>query len=149
MVMFNEERYVMTWAQQNIRKTYVNYNARTIDSIMMHPDAWSSVNQPTYRPSYLDYANLSVDELEAVDRLMVWLGTPVGREFTKTCEREINEEGKLEAKIKHLEWQVNNRCETKADRLKLIREEMAELQDFVEDETFEKYLRKMYELIGE
>lgn len=78
------EAFVAEWAVENYRQQAVNSGFRAIEHILA-PAESRSAGSLRYRPE------LSVDDYEAVEHIVYWLGTTEGSAFVVACEVEIAE----------------------------------------------------------
>lgn len=65
-----EQPFLTAWARQNVRRSYINGGKRTVEAILREP---------------------TIRDLEVIEKVAEWLGSPAGAKFVKAAEFEIEE----------------------------------------------------------
>lgn len=84
------DRYLLAWTKLNVRKHYVNHGVRTIEYMLAPEDHYNTEPRHFLGGSLKKRPELSADDLEVADRVMLWLATDRGQRFLRQCEREID-----------------------------------------------------------
>ena len=82
--------YLAQWAMENARFSWLSGGRRTLEHCMateFQPSYSGLATMETVRPT-----DLSADDYEVVEHLMVWLGDRDGQSFLTRCEREVEAE---------------------------------------------------------
>jgi hypothetical protein len=90
-----QSAYLMAWASHNARNSCVNSGRRTLEACLM------TDVEPHRRPE------LSANDYEAAEHVVMWLGTDKGQQFLKACEKEISRLNQAESFKHHLENNLN------------------------------------------
>jgi hypothetical protein len=78
----NTNAYVAAWAIENMREVAINRGVRIIEAAIAPDDHWKN--------GYLEkLPDLSADDYEVVDNVVIWLGSKDGQDFLNRAEREI------------------------------------------------------------
>lgn len=104
------DAYLMAWAAHNARRSFVNSGRRTLEACLI------SDAEPTRVPE------LSADDYEIAEHLVMWLGSADGQAFRKACETEILRLKQTESFKHHLENNLNLSPAAAAQVLKLAGE---------------------------
>jgi hypothetical protein len=78
----SDRGYVMAWAYENQRKSWLNGGFRTIEHILATDDLRRDA-QLIQRP------DLTADDYEVVEAVVCWLSEPAGIEFVAKCKAEL------------------------------------------------------------
>jgi hypothetical protein len=94
--------YLLAWTLENHRRQSVNHGVRTVEYLMAPP---TTIARDTRNctSGLTELPTLSADELEAIDHLMVWLGTSDGQDFLRVTEAEVSRLGKEQRLVREAE----------------------------------------------
>lgn len=85
-----EDGYLMAWAVENARQSFSGQGRRTLEACLI------SDEKPTIVP------NLSAQDYECAEHLVMWLGSDDGQKFLQRCETEISRQNQAESFKHHL-----------------------------------------------
>jgi hypothetical protein len=77
--------YLMAWAVENERKSWLNGGFRAIEHILAGPDDYTGAALSCLRHA----PALSVDDYEVVEAVVYWLSSTDGLEFVAQCKAEM------------------------------------------------------------
>lgn len=80
---------LLAWTDQNVRYAWLNQGVRTIEAVLASEDAYGRTFNGTWglarRPAY------SIDDIDTVECVLLWLDSTDGIRFVQKCETEIRE----------------------------------------------------------
>jgi hypothetical protein len=91
MGRFAGHAYPAAWAIENARSSGINGGFRTVEHLLA-PDDHFGRNSRGHGLSF--QPELTADDLEVMEHVAKWLGTPEGKQFTAVCENEIKHRDK-------------------------------------------------------
>lgn len=85
--------YAAAWGVENARRPGINGGYRAIEAILAPADHWGTALFSGHT-GLVRQPDLSLDDYEAVEQLVRWLGSYEGRQFVAACEAEIDDKVK-------------------------------------------------------
>ena len=86
----NESGYLAAWAMENRRRRHVNYGLRAVEWILART---TPITEGRF--GVLDWrlvAEVTLEELDAIECIVAWLASPQGRVFVEACRLQVKAE---------------------------------------------------------
>jgi len=83
-----DDAYLVAWTLENSRLAHVNNGVRIIEYLLATPD----LIQPRPRiveSGLMALPEISAEDLEVVDHMMLWLGQPDGQRYLQRCSAKL------------------------------------------------------------
>jgi hypothetical protein len=95
------DAWLAAWAIDNARHAGMNGGVRTIEAALAPSDHWENGR-------LVRLPDLTAQDHEAVEHVVLWLGMPEGQAFIAECEREITDRLDGERRARMADWKRAN-----------------------------------------
>lgn len=86
--LFADDCYLVAWTLENRRRRCTNHGVRSVEYVLATPD----LLKPVATANHSDLTalpELSADDLEVIDHLMMWLAETQGQKFLARCRAKL------------------------------------------------------------
>ncbi|WP_162600826.1 hypothetical protein [Paraburkholderia sp. C35] len=107
------DAYAAAWALENVRHLGINGGVRTIEAALAPKDHYQY-------GALKRLPDLTEQDYEAVEHVVLWLGMREGKAFIAECEREITQRLDAQRHARIAEWRKQNTVAHLREKTKLV-----------------------------